>query len=430
MSLFMGPMRKHLEGFKDLTANKEIVEVKAGKEVFIPLYASHSANFDVLVKEGDHVSIGTKLAQCNDRMIVPIFSSVSGSVKGISKVMHATLKPCDHVVIENDGKDERIQAFKPLDYKTASKAELVEFMKNAGIVGLGGAGFPTYVKYCGDQTMETLLINAVECEPYITADYKMVKEYLDDLLLGIKAMIKMSGAKECKVAIKKTKKEFIDQVKEGLKDEANVNVVEVPDAYPMGWEKSLVRYITKKDYKRLPSEIGYVVNNASTAIAFADALVEGMPIISKVITVSGDAIKDPCNVKARIGTPVHEIIEAIGGYTADDVKLIAGGPMMGKTIVNDKFVIDRPANALTIIKNVKHDSIACLRCGACSDHCPAGLQPVRIAQALNANDQAMMARLSVDDCMECGLCTYVCPSYLDVTENVRKVKRQMALKKK
>ena len=431
ISLFKGPMRQHINGHKDLSDHGDIKAVKAGKEVKIPLYATHSANFDVLVKEGDHVCVGTKLAQCNDRMIVPIYSSVSGTVKGTAKILHATLKPVEHIVIENDDQYETTQAFAPLDYLEADKAELVEFVKNAGIVGCGGACFPTYIKYASDAKIDTLIINAVECEPYITSDYKMLNEYLDDMLYGIQAMRKMAGNPEVLIAIKETKKEMIAVLEKAVEgDRDHVSVAKVPDVYPMGWEKTLVQQLLKKTYNKLPSEVGAIVNNASTAITLGQALKEGTPLVEKIVTVSGDAVKHPCNVRVRIGTPVHEIMEAIGGYTCEDVKLISGGPMMGKTIVNDQFVIDRAVNALTVLENKPLSSVACLRCGSCSDHCPSGLQPVRIAQALNANDPVMMERLSVLDCVECGLCSYVCPSRLDVTENMRKAKRLMMLKAK
>ncbi|MEG1526278.1 MAG: RnfABCDGE type electron transport complex subunit C [Erysipelotrichaceae bacterium] len=430
MSLFMGKMRQHIEGHKEMSLTSEVLELKNSSQVFIPLYAGHSLNFDVLVNEGDHVAIGTKIAQCNDRMIIPLYASVSGTVKGIQKMMHSSLKQIDHLVIENDGKDEMIQSFDPIDYTKASKEALVDFMKNAGIIGLGGAGFPTYIKYKGTAPIDTILINAVECEPYITSDYKMIKQYYDEMMVGIKAMMKMANANTCKIAIKKTKKDLIEFISNSLGNEKNIEIALVPDAYPMGWEKAIVRFVTKKDYDKLPSEVGIIVNNASTAIAFGHALTSGMPICERMITVSGTGVKNPGNAMVRVGTPVSEVIAAFGGYTSEDVKLIAGGPMMGKTIVNDKFVIDRSSNAITVLKTVVYDSMSCLRCGSCSDHCPVGLQPVRIAQALKANDKDMMKRLCADECMECGLCTYVCPSYLDVTENVRKVKRQLALMKK
>ena len=198
----------------------------------------------------------------------------------------------------------------------------------------------------------------------------------------------------------------------------------------MGWERTLVRELIHKEYDKLPGEVGAVVNNASTAIAFGRALSKGMPITEKVLTVSGNAVKNPVNVRVPVGVPASEVIAACGGYTSEDVKLIAGGPMMGKTIVNDKFVIDRNMNALTVLENKPFDSVACLRCGKCSDHCPAGLQPVRIAQAVKTKDKKAMENLCAMDCIECGLCTYICPSRLNVTENVRTAKRQLMLAKK
>ena len=430
MSLLLGPMRQHIPGFKELSEHKDIIEVRPGKEILIPLFANHSQNFELLVKEGDQVFIGTKLAVCEERMTVPIYSSVSGIVKGVRKVMHASLKPVAHVVIEPDGKQERVQAFAPIDPDQASREELTAFMMNAGIVGCGGACFPSYMKYRGVSGIEKLIINAVECEPFITADYKMVQANVEEMLLGVRTMKRMANAKEALIAIKKSHPDLIDLVEKACAGKDGIRVAVVPDVYPMGWERVLVRELMHKEYEKLPSDVGAVVNNATTAIAFARALTKGEPIVDKVVTVSGTAVREPVNVHVAVGTPVHEIIEACGGYTCDEVKLIAGGPMMGKTIINDKWVIDRATNAVTVLLNRPFDSVACLRCGKCSDHCPAGLQPVRIAQAVKVNDRDAMMKRCALDCIECGLCTYVCPSRLDVTENVRKAKRALMAARK
>ncbi|MEF9967453.1 MAG: RnfABCDGE type electron transport complex subunit C [Longicatena sp.] len=430
MSLFKGPMRQHIQGFKDLSDHIDIMEVKAGKEVSIPLICGPSTNLEVLVKEGDKVFIGTKIAQANERNVVPIFASVSGKVKGIQKIMHSSLKPVDHLVIENDGEYKKVRSFEPLDYKTADRATLIDFMMNAGIIGLGGAGFPAYIKYKFAKNVDKLIINAVECEPFITADYKMIQAHKNEFVTGVLAMKKMAEAKEVAIAIKKTHPDLIGFVEEAFKEHSEVKVASVPDVYPMGWERVLVRELLHKEYDKLPGEVGAVVNNATTAIAFGEALTTGTPIVEKTLTVSGTAVQKPMNVKVALGVSAHEVIEACGGYTAENVKIIAGGPMMGKTIVNDKFVIDRNMNALTILENIPFSSVACLRCGKCSDHCPSGLQPVRIAQAVKLKDTASMQKLGAMDCIECGLCTFVCPSRLDVTENVRKAKRALALVKK
>ncbi len=423
-------MRKHLEGHKNLSDHRDVVRVNAGKFVYIPLMSMFSTNIEVLVNEGDKVKVGTLIARRVDGMIVPFFSSVSGTVVGKQTIMHAVLKPLEHLVIENDGKYETIQSFEPIDYVKATREELVDFMMNAGIVGCGGAGFPTYIKYKNPKGISTLIINAVECEPYITADYRMISDNIDDLVLGTKAMLKLSTAKEAWIAIKSPKKELIAKIKAAIAGINDIKVKEVPDVYPMGWERTLVWQLMKKRYDRLPSEIGAICNNATTAIAFAKAIRTGMPITEKMITISGTGILNPANVSVPVGVKTSEIVAALGGYVGEDVLLIAGGPMMGKTIPSDQFVVTPYGNAVTIMKNEKVTSIACLRCGRCNDMCPAGILPVRINNAEEAKDGDMIERLHAEQCIECGLCTFVCPSKLDVAEGVRRAKRILQLRKK
>ena len=424
MSLFLGPMRQHIPGKKELTEKSELLHLMPKKEVYIPLVAGRTLDFDILVEEGDTVSVGTKLAETKSGFYVPIYSSVSGTYKGIAKRMHNSLRPQNHMVIECDFKQTKVQSFAPLDWQSATREACVDFVKNAGIVGLGGAGFPTYVKYMKPDGVDYVLINAVECEPYITADYRSVMDDAKDLVTGAKIMKKMAEAKTVYICIKESHPDLIEKVKSVLTDAAGVEVRPVPDVYPMGWERVLVREVLHKEYGGLPAEAGAIIGNASSAIAIAKAFEKGEAITQKNLTVSGECVKDPHNVC------VSEIIEACGGYTQDTVRLISGGPMMGKTIVNDMFVVDRAMNALTVLPAANDDAIACLRCGKCSDHCPSGLQPVRITAALKANDVDEMSKRGVMSCIECGMCTYICPSHIDVTENVRKAKRIVMLKKK
>lgn len=430
MSLFLGPMRQHIPGKKELTEKSELLHLMPKKEVYIPLVAGRTLDFDILVEEGDTVSVGTKLAETKSGFYVPIYSSVSGTYKGIVKRMHNSLRPQNHMVIECDFKQTKVQSFAPLDWQSATRQECVDFVKNAGIVGLGGAGFPTYVKYMKPDGVDYVLINAVECEPYITADYRSVMDDAKDLVTGAKIMKKMAEAKTVYICIKESHPDLIEKVKSVLTDAAGVEVRPVPDVYPMGWERVLVREVLHKEYGGLPAEAGAIIGNASSAIAIAKAFEKGEAITQKNLTVSGECVKDPHNVCVPVGMPVSEIIEACGGYTQEIVRLISGGPMMGKTIVNDMFVVDRAMNALTVLPAANDDAIACLRCGKCSDHCPSGLQPVRITAALKANDVDEMSKRGVMSCIECGMCTYICPSHIDVTENVRKAKRIVMLKKK
>ncbi len=421
MSILIGPMKLHLNGHKELTSHGEVKEIKAGKLVYIPIVACT----EVCVKKGDYVNAGTMIAKRNDHFEVPIFSSVSGVVKGIEDRLHTSGNQADHVVIENDFKDTFVRPFEPIDPDKASKEDLVEFMKNAGIVGCGGAGFPTYIKYRGAKGIDTVLINAVECEPYITADFRIVDDKLELLVLGTRTMQKMAGAKEAIVAIKETKKDLIPRIEEAFSSHGNIKVVTVPDQYPLGWERTLIFEIFKKRYDKLPSEIGIIVNNATTAIVFAEAMTLGRPIMEKICTISGDGIKNPSNVRVPVGVTIAEIVESLGGYAKDEVTVIGGGPMMGKALTSDEASIQNASNAITIVLPDHEEAIACLRCGRCNDHCPAGIMPVRINDAEKAGNIELITDLRADQCIECGMCTYVCPSKIEVTEGVRRAKAML-----
>lgn len=421
MPLLTGPMHYHLNGHKDLTMHKAALGTIDPDIVYIPLI-NGNAPCKALVKEGDEVKIGTKIAERNDHFYLPLFSSVSGTVTGTEKRMTAGLTQAEHLVIRNDHKNEKVRAFEPIDWQAASWEELHEFCKNAGMLGLGGAGFPTYVKYAKPENVDLLIINAVECEPFLTADYKNIENNAGLLKTGVLAFHKLSKAKKACVAIKEDKQEQIALLEKTFAG-TEITVSKVPDLYPMGWERTLVYQLTKKRYDKLPIEAGCIVNNAATAIAFGRAIEEGMPITHKYVTVSGDAVKEPQNVVVPIGTPADEIVKACGGYTSEDVFIIAGGPMMGKTITTDKFVIMPQSNGLTILNHDELEEVKCLRCGRCTETCPSGLQPVRIGMTANIFDYDELMKLRVLDCIECGLCTFICPSKIKVTENVRKAKR-------
>lgn len=426
MSLIYAKMQKRINGHKGLTDHKNVIDVNDVNPVYIPLASGNSTSFDIKVEVGDKVKVGTLLAVRNDGLIVPLFSSVSGTIQAIQKHKHG-LGEIDHVVIENDFNFEKAD-LETIDYEAATREELVEFTKNKGIVGCGGAGFPTYVKYGNPEGIEKVIINAVECEPFITADYKEIDDNVRYLMTGVLAMQKMADAKEVVIAIKKGKKVITEKMRNALPN-SSVSVVEVPDAYPMGWERTLIRHLEKKEYENIPSEIGLIVNNSTTAISLGQAMENGMPIVNKFVTVSGDALKDPVNVNVLVGTPVSKLLE-ITKLNRDEVVLINGGPMMGNSMDNDEFVITPYSNAITVMAEVKTEAIPCLRCGSCSDHCPAGLQPVRIMEAFQRKDWDAVRELRADKCIECGLCSYVCPSKIEVSNQVILAKKVIAKLKK
>jgi len=428
MIFLQGPMHQHLNGHKDLTKDKDVLKNIDPDFIWVPL-VNGNAQCTPLVQVGDEVKVGTKIAERNDHFYLPLFSPVSGKVVAVEKFMTSGMAQADHLKIQNDHKGTVERSFAPFDYEKASWEELLEFVKNAGMLGLGGAGFPTYVKYLKPEGVKLFIINAVECEPYLTADYKNIEENLDTLKVGALALYKLSKAEKGCIAIKEDKHELIAKLNETFAGTA-IEVRTVPDLYPMGWERTLVYQLTGKRYDKLPIEAGCILNNASTTIALGNAISNGMPITHKYVTVSGDALNTPMNVLVPVGTKACEIIEAVGGYKEgiESVLMIAGGPMMGRTIPNDQFVIMPQNNGLTVLEDKPKEEVACLRCGKCTEHCPSGLEPVIIANAAKRFDEAELEKLHVMDCIECGLCTYVCPSKINVTENVRTGKRQVMMK--
>lgn len=422
--------KKHINGHRELTAHSEVINLTNDKEVaslvYFPLVSPNGREVELLVKEKDKVKVGTKLMQRVD-FEVPIFSSVSGSVKGIEKRYSALVgKPVEHLVVKNDYKYS-LDKLPIVDVEKATKEDLIEAIKNAGIVGLGGAGFPTFIKYNSNAKIESVLINAVECEPYLTTDYvSMIKE--PKLLLdGAKILQKASGAKEVVIAFKNNKKELQEVLEKELVNYSDIRMFLVKDKYPMGWEKNLVKAVYKKNYERLPSEVGVVVNNAQTVISVARALLEGECIHNRVITVSGNAIANPCNVLVPVGTLASEILDKCGGVICDNVSLLPGGPMTSKAALNDEFAMYTSFGALTVVKELKVESEACLRCGKCIAHCPAGLQPIQIKNAYDAKDGKELEAFQTSKCVECGLCSYICPSRIELTDAIKKAKLYLRL---
>ena len=306
MSILTGPMRFHLEGHKELTAHKEVLRLPEPDDLYIPLVNGRAA-CTPLVKEGDEVKVGQKIGEPSDGFwYVPIFSPVSGTVVGIEKRMTTMLKPGDHLHIRNDHKHTSVRAFEPFDYEAASRDDLLAFVKNAGMAGLGGAGFPTFNKYTKPAGIDLFIINAVECEPYLTADYANSMANAELMREGALAMLKLSTAPKGKIAVKEDKKDLI-QVLHQQFDGTPIEVAEVPDIYPAGWERTLIYMLTGKRYDRLPAEAGCILNNVSTCIALGNALVNGMPITAKYLTVSGDGVAEPQNVIVPVGTPASEV---------------------------------------------------------------------------------------------------------------------------
>ena len=420
MASLIGSMNYHIDGHKELTETNEIIKIDVDEVAVCLATGSHKG--EVEVKVGDYVKIGDLLGKRNDHFYVPFFSPVSGTVKAIEDRPSARMQMTPHVIIENDHKDEKV-VLNTVSLESDGQA-IIDFMKEIGLLGQGGAGFPTYIKYNTDKC-ETLLINAVECEPYITADVRNIEENKDLFELGVRLMFKASNAKKAYVCIKETHPELIKELKEVFNNE-DIEVKVVRDVYPMGWERTLVYEVLKKRYDKLPIEVGAIVSNATSAITLAYAAKNSHPAYERIVTVSGDNINDPHNVLVRIGTPIKTLIEKCGGLKDENSLLVLGGPMMGASVDSDEISITPINNAIDIFKADELVEYECLKCGSCIDHCSSSLQPALINRVAEKNNLARLEKLNVMDCIECGLCSFVCPSKIPVSQKVAQAKAMLA----
>ena len=283
---------------------------------------------------------------------------------------------------------------------------------------MGGAGFPTHMKYKTDKNIELLIVNAVECEPYITADYSIMNEKCNELLEGINNIIRINKINNAILAIKKTNVEVIKKFKEIIDKYPKIELRIVRDIYPMGWERTLIKEVTKKEYDILPIELGIVVNNISTIFAINNALKHDIPLVERIITITGENVKNPGNVMVKIGTSVNEILKFMGGILDDSI-LISGGPMMGVEINKTEYIKPQMNCILVLPKPKEENIINCLRCGKCVSACPANLAPVLIKECSNKEE---LIKLQVNKCISCGLCSYICPSRIDLRNIVNEKK--------
>lgn len=407
------PKHKHM-------SMKKLDSYVKPEKVYIPFIISNDTEIKPLVKEGEYVYKGQIIGRRTGNFNTPIFSSVSGIVLNFEEVSHQSGKKVNAVVIENDFKEQLDKKYElRKNIEKLDKEEFLDIIEKCGIVGMGGAGFPTFMKYKTDQKIKTLIINAVECEPYITADYKILMEKCEDILEFIDDIIHINDIEEAIIAIKETNQELITKVNRYLGTYLKIRIQEVPNKYPMGWERTLIKQVKNVEYNRLPIEKGIIVNNVSTIYAMGQALKYDKPIIERIVTFTGEGIKKPQNVLVKIGTKVDEVIKEIGG-TKKDVTMIANGPMMG-SLADENLVVTADLNCVLVLDHKKPvKTKECLRCGKCASFCPARLCPVLIKDSVNNKEK--LKELHPELCVSCGLCSYVCPSKLDVRHYVNEAK--------
>ncbi len=436
----------HFHGGLKLDSNKAcstttpIVKAKLPKRLVLPLQQHIGTAGKLLVKVGDSVLKGQLIAQSNEYISAPLHAPTSGTIVDIDDypTPHPSGLNTACVVIEPDGKEQWTQ-LEPTHYpNTKSPAELRQLIRKAGIVGLGGAAFPTAVKVnpikaeSGTQAhIETLIINGAECEPFISCDDMLMREYAVELISGCSIIQYLVSATHCLIAIEDNKPEAIKILQALIKEQAlhTIEVVSIPTIYPTGGEKQLIKVLTHKEVPSdgFPSDIGLLVQNVGTAVAVHKAIILGEPLISRIVTVTGAGVKQPQNMQVLIGTLMSELIEQSGGYHEDASKLIMGGPMMGFTLPSDQLPIIKGCNCI-LVENTPEKTPAtmpCIRCGACATVCPAQLLPQQLFWMASSKDFDLVQDYHLFDCIECGCCAQVCPSQIPLVQYYRFAKTEI-----
>ncbi len=390
------------------------------KIAVIPLSMHAGAPANPVVEVGDHVKVGQVIGEAAGFISAPVHASVSGKVIAVEDRPHSTRGTCLSVVIESDGKNELHESVtpkKPLAELTPD--EIIDIVKNAGIVGMGGAGFPTYVKLKPNKPIEAVLLNGCECEPLLTADHRLLLEFTDDIIYGLKAILKAVDAPKGVIVIEDNKADAIALFEEKLAAEPNLEVVTAKTKYPQGAEKMLIKRVLDRSVPSggLPADVGAVVCNVSTAKAISDAIQTGMPLIERIITITGENIARPGNFIAKIGTNVQDLVDACGGVTEADATVKAGGPMMGFIQENLNVPVMKGSNGIVALKTDVAEPQECIKCGRCVDVCPMELTPLHFAKQVM--DPAALKKLNIMDCMECRCCEYICSSKIPLVTLIK-----------
>lgn len=420
------------------TAHTESVEMPVPKTVTILMSQHIGAPCTPLVKIGDTVDVGQKIAQAQAFVSAPIHASVSGKVKKIEKITMPDGSKQDAIVIESDGEQRVSPDIRPP--KVESLSDLLNAVRESGLVGLGGAGFPASVKLNipSDKNVDTLIINVAECEPYITADHREVLENSWDIISGIHTVKEFLDIHRVIIGIENNKPDAIKTLCEiayndyDLKNE--IRVLPLKATYPQGAEKILIKACTGREVPEggLPADAGCLVMNTGSIAFIARYLKTGMPLISRRLTVDGSAIKNPQNVIVPIGTPIKDVIEFTGGYKEEPKKILMGGPMMGLSLYTDELFIQKQNNAILVFGEKEArlaEPSACIRCGKCVSACPMSLLPLELSNAADRGDLESLKKLHILNCMECGCCSYSCPAKRHLVQNIR-LGKQLLMKEK
>ena len=415
-----------------ITAEVATVVAPLPQQAIFPLSQHIGAPAKPVVNRGDKVKVGTLIAEANGFVSAPIYSSVSGTVLKVDTAIDATgyRKPAIYINVEGDEWEESIDRSKTLEtldkHPELTPEEIVNRIKVAGVTGMGGAGFPTFIKLCPPPTAkaECVILNGVECEPYITSDYRLMMEHADEILVGLDLLMKGAKVERGYIGIEDNKPEAIKLFEQKTANDPRIEIVALAKKYPQGGEKQLVDAVINRQVPAppaIPVNVGAIVQNVGTAYAVYQAVMKNKPLFERYTTVTGKQLKNPGNFLVRMGTPMRELIDLCGGMPEGDNKVLAGGPMMGKSVVSTDVTVCKGTNSITILTDADaHRKAAqpCIRCGKCVSACPMGLEPYLLATLSSFKEWERLEAEQVTSCISCGSCQFTCPSHRPILDNI------------
>ena len=417
---------------KDLAKDQPIRRIKPKEILVYPLSQHIGAPASPIVAVGDTVLRGQKIAEAGGFVSAPVFASVSGTVKAIEPRHVATGDLVNSIIIENDGEMKETDFHGVEDVASLSKEQIIEKVKEAGVVGMGGAGFPTHVKLSPKEPdkIEFIIANCAECEPYLTADYRRMLENPEELIGGMKIVLRLFDHAKGILGVEDNKPDCIQKLKELTKDEERIEVMPLKTKYPQGGERQLIYATTGRSInsKMLPADAGCIVDNVETLVAINRAVEEGKPVMDRIFTVTGDAVANPGNFEYCIGMSYAEILEEAGGFKEDPEKMISGGPMMGFAVFSLEIPTTKTSSSLLCFKkdDVSASEVtACINCGRCVSVCPEQIVPSRLAKMSQFHDSESFERWNGMECIECGSCSYICPAKRPLAQYIKTMKKQI-----